>query len=98
MTRYVTIRGTTMTCGYEDDRGATRLFVTTQGGTVYSYDPVNNRCEDYEPPLCLDSDGLIVRRGARPGYGFLPDAGELERLAGQGVVIECASGRDGRAE
>lgn len=87
MANHHIIRGTTMTAGYEDDAGATRLYVTTADGGVYSYDPINNRIEDYEPPLCLDPDGLVIRRGARPGYGFLPDAGEIERLAGLGVVI-----------
>lgn len=87
MTNHHIIRGATMTAGYEDDAGATRLYVATQGGAVYSYDPINDRIEDYEATLCMDPDGLIIRRGARPGYGFLPDTGEIERLAGLGVVI-----------
>ena len=90
-TTYRTIRGTTMTAGFEDDQGASRMHVAASSGAVYSYDPINARIEDYEPTLCIDLDGLIIRRGARAGYGFLPDSGEIERLAALGVVIPPAA-------
>lgn len=90
-TTYRTIRGTTMTGGFEDDQGASRMHVAASGGAVYSYDPINNRIEDYEPTLCIDPDGLIIRRNARPGYGFLPDSGELDRLTQLGIVIPSTS-------
>ncbi len=86
MTRHYTIRGDWMTAGYIDARGATSIAVmVTSRGAVATYDRARGTADTHDGPLHLDPDGLLVRQGARPGYGFLPAAGELERLAADGV-------------
>ena len=84
---YYTIRGDRMIRGYIDDLGSKVLHVTAMDGAVYEYNAVRRCAETWEAPLVLDADGLVTRAGAHAGYGFLPDGGEMERLARHGMVI-----------
>jgi hypothetical protein len=87
--KYLTIRGTTMTGGYVDSLGPTRFYIAMgTDGRFYPYDTAMALIDTRDGPVVRDIDGLLIIDGAMAGYGFLPDAGEIERLASRFIHIE----------
>ena len=87
------IRGAVMTAGYRDgDGGVTRVRIRADGRVV-EHDPDMHALAQDEAdnsPLVLDEDGLLTRTGAAAGWGFLPDAGEVERIIQRGGIIPAS--------
>lgn len=82
------VSGQTLTAGRIEDFAPTRFYVASGGdGQFYPYDPDMALIDKRDGPVVLDMDGLLIIQGAAAGYGFLPEAGEMERLAALGVRI-----------
>jgi hypothetical protein len=86
--KFVTISGNQMTAGYIDVLGPTKFYIAMgKDGQFYPYDTEMGLIDTRDGPVVLDMDGLLIIRGAQAGYGFLPNAGEIDRLAAQFIHI-----------